>query len=114
MATIYHLADFQCWSDQRLSGFYRGRDSDLVDGFLHFSTREQIVESAARHRAGEPNLVLLAVDEAMISDIVKWEESRGGALFPHIYGAIPVAAVKWAEPLALDENKIHIFPEMEA
>jgi len=113
MSTIYHLADKDCWIAQAEDGNYAGRPEDLGDGFLHFSNNDQIVKSAALHKTGEPNLVLIAVDDSLLGDELKWEASRDGALFPHIYGSVSLDAVIWAEPLALDENKLHIFPEME-
>ncbi|MTI10266.1 DUF952 domain-containing protein [Curvivirga aplysinae] len=113
MATIYHLADKSCWIKQAEEGVYAGREEDLSDGFLHFSNKEQIIKSAAVHKAGNPDLVLLAVDEGMLGDELKWEESRGGSLFPHLYGELPLEAVIWATPLALDDQGLHVFPEME-
>ena len=114
MSTIYHLADKACWIAQAEEGIYKGRPEDLGDGFLHFSNKDQIIKSAAIHKAGNPDLVLIAVDDTALGDELKWEESRDGALFPHLYGELPIRAVKWATPLSLDANGLHIFPEMEA
>ncbi len=113
MTIIYHLADKDCWIEQAEEGAYKGRPEDLGDGFLHFSNAQQIVKSAAVHKAGQPNLVLLAVDDEMLGDELKWEESRGGALFPHIYGEVPMDAVINAHPLSLDDEGLHIFPPFE-
>ena len=114
MTLIYHLADKDCWIAQAENGAYQGRAEDLGDGFLHFSNAQQIVESAAKHKAGQPNLVLLAVDDSMLGDELKWEESRGGALFPHIYGEVSLDAVVKATPLELDDAGLHIFPAFDA
>ncbi|MDW3205738.1 MAG: DUF952 domain-containing protein [Alphaproteobacteria bacterium] len=109
---IYHLAKQQAWQAAQQSGIYRGLDADRGDGFLHFSTASQIVESARKHRAGEPDLVLLGVDEAPLGDDLVWEESRGGALFPHVYGTVPIEAVRLAAALPVDQNGLHVFPEL--
>lgn len=109
---IYHLADGDTWAAARTIGLYRGRDADRADGFLHFSNARQIVESAAKHKAGVEGLVLLSVDAGSLGDALKWERSRGGALFPHLYGDLPVDAVIDAVPLPLDEAGQHIFPVM--
>ena len=113
MATIYHLADKSCWIEQAEEGIYKGRPEDLGDGFLHFSNKAQIIKSAAIHKAGNPDLVLIAVDESLLGDELKWEESRDGALFPHLYGDLSLDAVLWAAPLALDAEGLHIFPAMD-
>ncbi|MEQ8370504.1 MAG: DUF952 domain-containing protein [Alphaproteobacteria bacterium] len=113
MRLIYHLARAAEWRAAQASGVYDGSAEDRADGFLHFSTAAQIEESAARHRAGEADLVLLQVDGAAAGDALKWEASRGGALFPHLYGSLPVAMVHRAEPLPLDDSGRHVFPLLE-
>lgn len=113
MSLIYHLAQKDCWNEQSKDGSYKGCDADLGDGFLHFSTREQIVESARIHKAGRDDLILLAVVADDIPEILRWEKSRNNKFFPHVYGEIPVAAVKWSHELQLDEYGRHIFPELK-
>lgn len=110
---IYHLAKQSEWDAARECGTYRGSDADRADGFLHFSKAGQIVESARKHRAGEPDLVLLKVDDDQLGEELVWEESRGGKLFPHLYGSLPVGAVLTAIPLSLDGEGLHVFPELE-
>ena len=95
------------------AGAYRGTADDLRDGFIHFSTAEQIAESARRHRAGQSGLVLIAVESARLGDRLKWEESRGGALFPHVYGALDPAETASVRPLPLGSDGEHIFPPLE-
>ena len=109
---IYHLAKSDAWEAARISGIYTGREDDRADGFLHFSTAAQIVESARRHRAGEADLVLLHVDEERLGDALVWEPSRGGALFPHLYGELPLGCVEAATPLPLGPDGVHIFPDL--
>ena len=110
--SVFHLARSTEWETAQASGVYRGSDQDRADGFLHFSTAEQIVESAARHRAGEAGLVLLEVAVEPLGDALRWEESRGGALFPHLYADLPVDAVTRATELPLDEQGAHVFPTL--
>ncbi|QAY77356.1 DUF952 domain-containing protein [Sphingosinicella sp. BN140058] len=81
-------------------GGWRGAAIDLQDGFIHLSAADQLTETVAKHFAGRTNLIVAAVDLAMLGDSVRWEESRGGALFPHIYGALPPAAVIAHTPLS--------------
>lgn len=94
-----------------LAGLYRGLDVDRWDGFLHFSTAAQVRESAARHRADVAELVVLTVDGARLGDALKWEMSRGGALFPHLYGPLPLSAVLRADVLHLGPDRRHRFPD---
>lgn len=107
---IYHLAKQNEWNKAQSAGVYRGSDADRADGFLHFSTASQIAESARRHRAGEADLVLLMVEDSGLGDILVWETSRGGKLFPHLYGDLPLAAVTAATPLPLGPDGEHVFP----
>ena len=79
---IYHMCRREEWEMARAEGLYHGSSQDRADGFIHFSTADQIVESAARHRAGQSGLVLLSVDAGALGDSLRWETSRGGALFP--------------------------------
>jgi uncharacterized protein (DUF952 family) len=110
---IYHLAIEKDWSAASAGDIpYVGGAQDIGDGFVHLSTRDQIEESAARHRAGERGLLLLAVDESELGEALRWETSRGGALFPHCYGPIPLAAVVWTAPLPLAPDNRHIFPDL--
>ena len=87
-----------------------GAPVDVEDGFVHFSTDAQVRETAAKHFAGEEGLMLLAVDELRLGEALRWEPSRGGALFPHLYGSLLLEAVEWAQPLPWD-GAAHRFPE---
>ena len=101
------------WTEAQAEGVYRGSSQDRADGFIHFSTRAQIVESAAKHRAGQDGLVLLRVDLASLGDALKWEASRDGRLFPHLYGDLPVSAVVRADDLPLGRDGRHRFPSLD-
>lgn len=100
------------WRDAEARGRYPGSAEDKVDGFIHFSTAEQVRESAAKHRTGEAGLILVACDPELLGEPLKWEEARGGQSFPHLYGDIPMTAVLWTAPLPLDADGVHIFPEL--
>jgi uncharacterized protein (DUF952 family) len=96
------------WEDAVAASTYGGSALDLEDGFIHLSADEQVCETAARYFAGQADLVLVAFAEGSL-DCLKWEASRGGDLFPHVYGAIPTASAEWVKPLPLAEG-VHVFP----
>ena len=98
------------WDDLRANGSTLGAPIDLADGYIHFSTPAQVTETAARYFATQSDLVLVAVDPAGLGDALKWEPSRGGALFPHLYRALTLADVVWDKSLPLGATG-HIFPE---
>lgn len=110
-AIIYHMCRAEEWRAALPSGSYPGSSQDRDDGFIHFSTASQIRESAAKHRAGQDGLLLLTVNAAALGDVLKWEESRGGALFPHLYGDLPVGAAIRVDPLPLGQDGLHVFPD---
>jgi len=112
MAVIYHICHRDEWEAARRAGRYAGSSQDAADGFIHFSTAAQVKASAAKHRAGQIGLVLLAVDADRLGAALKWEASRGGALFPHLYGALPVTAVLSVHDLALGPDGAHVFPAL--
>jgi uncharacterized protein (DUF952 family) len=112
MSVIYHIFRREEWEAARRAGAYHGSSQDKADGFIHFSSGAQVKESAAKHRAGQSGLVLLAVDADRLGPALKWEPSRGGALFPHLYGVLTLDAVLWAKPLPLGGDGRHMFPEL--
>jgi len=109
---IYHICRRAEWARAASLGRYEGSSQDRADGFIHFSTAEQIVESAARHRAGQDGLVLLAVEAARLGRDLRREKSRGGIPFPHLYDALQMDHVKWARELPLGKGGLHIFPAL--
>ncbi|MEM7505310.1 MAG: DUF952 domain-containing protein [Pseudomonadota bacterium] len=106
---IYKILTQTQWDDLQTRGETAGAPVDIADGFVHFSTAEQLRETAARHFAAQQDLWLLSYDVGEL-DGVAWEPSRGGALFPHLYAALPLAPVKAAIPLPLDAGR-HVFPD---
>ena len=109
-AHIYRLLDAGVWEAAERSGRFSGTDHDVRDGFIHFSTAAQVAETAVRHYAGRPNLLLLWVRTDALGEALRWEASRGGALFPHLYAELPVTAVERVEPLPLGADGVHVFP----
>lgn len=107
---IYKIFRAEEWAALQAQGETRGAPVDVADGFVHFSTAEQAAETAAKHFVGGENLTLVACDAQKMGDDLKWEVSRGGALFPHLYRNMRMADVVWAKPLPL-ENGAHRFPE---
>ena len=112
--TVYKIVDAQTWAAAEAAGEFRGAGVDLSDGFIHFSTAEQVRETAAKHYAGRDGLVLVAVDGARLDamgEALRYEPSRGGALFPHLYAPLPMGAVVSVRPLPLDADGVHVFSE---
>jgi uncharacterized protein (DUF952 family) len=91
--TIYKIATTAQWRAAEAAGVFTGAPVDVADGFIHFSTESQVAETLARHFAGQRDLVLVAVDDAQLGDALRWEPSRGGQLFPHLYAPLALAAV---------------------
>ena len=106
---IFKLFRSDEWAALRAAGETTGAPIDVADGYVHFSTAAQAAETAAKHFAGEDGLFLLAVDADTLGDDLKWEVSRGDALFPHLYRTLRMTDVVWAQPLPL-ENGVHVFP----
>lgn len=111
---IYKIAPQTSWRKAEADGVFTGAPVDLADGFIHFSTAEQVLETARKHFAGQDDLLLIAIDAGRLGEALKWEISRGGALFPHLYAPLDLATVVWARPLPLGKDGHHIFPELDA
>jgi uncharacterized protein (DUF952 family) len=109
--TIYRILTQQAWAAARARGKFSGSEHDVRDGFIHFSTAAQVAETAAKHYARMTGLVLLWVNVEPIAHALRWEPSRGGASFPHLYAELPTHAVSRAAPLELDANGLHVLPD---
>ncbi len=105
---IYKIVSAAEWSDAELTQVFVGSAADRRDGFIHLSTGSQVRGTAARHFAGQDDLRLVVVSPAALD--IRWEPSRDGALFPHLYGPLPLAAVRAVHVLRLDEAGVHGFP----
>ena len=110
---IFKIASQGQWTEAEANGAFAGAPVDLADGYIHFSTAAQVAETAARHFAGRADLLLVAVDPDRLGAALKWEPSRGGALFPHLYGPLDTDHVIWVKPLPLGPDGTHAFPDLE-
>ena len=107
---IYKILTSEQWADLQARGETEGAPVDVADGFIHFSTASQARETAAKHFAGQEGLWLVAYDADALGEALKWEPSRGGALFPHLYAPLRHADAVWAKELPLGVEG-HVFPE---
>lgn len=112
-ATIYKICPEALWRNAENTGMFSGSGIDVSDGYIHFSTADQAVETATKHFVGQHDLVLVAIDARRLGEALRWEPSRGGALFPHLYAALELSAVKWVKPLPLGADGRHDFPDLE-
>lgn len=110
---IYKILTADQWQAFQDVGSFDGAPVDLADGFIHFSTASQTAETAAKHFAGQADLMLAAVDESVLGVALKYEVSRGGALFPHYFATLMLADIAWCKPMPLGEDGLHVLP-MEA
>jgi uncharacterized protein (DUF952 family) len=109
-SVIYKISPRDAWEAAQAEGRFTGAPVDVQDGYIHFSTAPQARETAARHFAGQDNLVLVAIDASALGAALLWEPSRGGNLFPHLYAPLLMEAVLWVCPLPLAEDGSHTFP----
>jgi uncharacterized protein (DUF952 family) len=110
---IYKILREAEWREFEKSRIFKGSAVDLADGYIHFSTAAQAPETAAKHFANLNDLFILAVEAEDFGESIRWEPSRGGALFPHLYAPLPMERVLWAAPLPLRDGA-HAFPERMA
>jgi uncharacterized protein (DUF952 family) len=108
---VYKIVPRALWAEARQRGVFEGAPIDVKDGFIHFSTAVQARETARLHFAGMDDLLLVAVEGDALGEALKFEPSRGGDFFPHLYAHLPVDAVLWERPLPLGDDGLHIFPE---
>ena len=108
---IYKICSHHLWQQAKKTGHFTGAPVDIEDGFIHFSTADQMKETAEKHFHGQTDLQLIQID---VTDLnIVWEVSRGGQLFPHLYDVLPLSAVVRAWDLPLDQNNKHLFPESD-
>jgi uncharacterized protein (DUF952 family) len=112
MTTIYKICPASLWQEAVADGVFRGSPVDLHDGFIHFSTASQAEETAAKYFAGQTDLLLVAFDDATLGAEVRYEPSRGGQLFPHLYAPLDPKLALWVKPLPLRADGSHIFPHL--
>ncbi len=109
MTLIFKIVASGEWLAAKSAGAFAGAAVDRADGYIHFSTAAQAPETAAKWFAGRKDLTLVAVDAEALGADLKWEPSRGGALFPHLYAPLPMSAVLWSRPLPLGPDGRHDF-----
>ena len=112
MTTLYRILSREAFEAAQKRGAFLGSAHDLRDGFIHLSAAHQVVETAAKHYAGQHDLLLVWIDGDRLGPLLKWERSRGDDLFPHLYGPLPMPAVLRAEPLPLGNDGKHVFPPL--
>ena len=108
---IFKIVEREEWHAACRDGLYRGSPDDARDGFIHFSAAGQVQATAARHFLGVEDLILVAFDESALGDALRWEPSRGGQLFPHLYAPLPTGLALWSKPLPLDVDGVPQMPE---
>lgn len=107
---IYKILTAEQWAALNADGVTAGAPADLADGFIHFSTASQLAGTAAKHFAGQGDLVLAAVEPARLGAALRWEPARGGALFPHLHGPLRLADIAWARALPIGPDGAHRIP----
>lgn len=112
-ATIFKIVPMPLWCASKTTGRFAGSPVDIEDGFIHFSTAAQVRETAARHFAGQADLLLVEVATALLGADLRWEASRGGDMFPHLYADLLHTAVTRVWPLPVDTTGRHIFPTLD-
>lgn len=109
---IYKIVTRIQWAEAEKAGVFKGAPVDLADGYIHFSTAEQLAETAAKHFSGQNDLLLVAVDASALGVSLIYETSRGGKLFPHLYGEMPLTSVRSVEALPIGDDGQHQFPSL--
>ncbi|EJW11159.1 hypothetical protein A33M_3420 [Rhodovulum sp. PH10] len=109
---VYKICPSALWREAERSGVFHGAPVDRADGFIHFSTAGQVAETAEKHFFRQPGLLLVAVEVKALGAALHWEPSRGGALFPHLYGPLPLTAVRKVMPLPLDSAGRPVVPQL--
>lgn len=112
MRTIYKICPASAWREAERQGVYRGSADDARDGFIHFSTAAQVAGTVQKHYHGQTGLFLIAVDADALGDALQWEPSRGGDLFPHLYGELDIGAVTAVLDLRARSDGSHDIPEL--
>ena len=114
MPLIYKICPEALWREAERTGVFAGAPIDVQDGYIHFSTAAQARETAAKHFAGRRDLLLIVVEAEALGPALRYEPSRGGDLFPHLYGPLPLSAVRWVELLPLGQVVRNAFPVFES
>lgn len=108
---IYKICSIELWEEAQNAGIFNGAPIDHEDGYIHFSTADQLAGTAAKHFADQHDLLLLTIAAHSLGDDLKWEPSRGDALFPHLYAPLKLSDVVRVDPLPLNDAGSHIIPD---
>ena len=108
---VFKVASRMAWQEACRSGAFAGSDDDLRDGFIHLSTRDQLAGTLAKHFRGKRDLVLIQFETNLLGEELRWEISRGGAEFPHLYAALPTTIARSVHALQLDLDGVPTLPE---
>ena len=111
---VYKIAPRALWEAAEMTGVFAGASIDFEDGYIHLSSGAQVRETARLYFAGQQDLLLIGIETAALGDALKWEPSRGGDLFPHLYAPLEFTAVDFVMPLPLGPDGSHQFPELES
>lgn len=114
MHIIYKICPEMLWREAEKVNSFTGAPIDIQDGYLHFSTGKQVKETANKHFSGQVDLLLIAIDADKLSPDLRYEPSRGGDLFPHLYAPLALSAVLWVKPLPLGPDGRHVFPDLDS
>lgn len=114
MSVIYKICPKALWQQTEEVGSFAGSPVDIHDGYIHFSTSKQVKETASKHFAGQSDLLLIAIDADALGSALRYEPSRGGGLFPHLYEPLALSAVLWIKPLPLGSDGHHVFPDLSS
>jgi uncharacterized protein (DUF952 family) len=112
MHIIYKICSEILWHEAEKVNSFTGVPIDRQDGYLHFSTAKQVKETADKHFAGQKDLLLIAIDADKLGPALRYEPSRGGGLFPHLYAPLALSAVLWVKPLPIGPDGRHVFPDL--
>jgi len=112
VSRIYKICSASAWREAERQGVYRGSADDARDGFIHFSSASQVAQTAKKHFFGEPSLFLIEVDADALGERLRWERSRNGELFPHLYGELDLGAVRAVLSLHARADGTHDIPEL--
>lgn len=114
MRIIYKICPQSLWKEAEKTNSFTGAPIDIQGGYLHFSTAEQVKETASKHFAEQSDLLLIAIDADKLGPTLRYESSRGGDLFPHLYAPLALSAVLWVKPLPLGSDGLHVFPDLDS
>jgi uncharacterized protein (DUF952 family) len=109
--TVFKIASAGAWNEACRAGAFTGSEADKRDGFIHLSAAHQLAATAAKHFAGQKDLLLIAFDAGTLGDALKWEVSRGGDLFPHLYGPLPAEAALWTKLMETGDDGVPRLPQ---